>query len=75
MGGATGGTFGPEAKAPDNTVHQGKNDIFITAFEVDSGNIVWTRQFGTTGFDSVQSVAIDEQVVMAVHSPFYCFTL
>ncbi len=66
MGGATGGTFGSEAKAPNNTVHQGDKDIFITNFEADSGNIVWTRQFGTTGFDSVQCIATDKQVV----SPF-----
>ena len=33
------------------------NDAFLRSYDRD-GNVLWTRQFGTTGNDTVRSVAI-----------------
>ena len=46
--GRTGGTLG------DTT--EGGEDAFLRAYDAD-GNVRWTRQFGTSTFDSAQAVA------------------
>ncbi len=72
MGGSTSGTFRSEAKDSNHTKHLDDKDMFITSFQADSGSIVWTRVFGSKGFDSVQRLATDQQVI---HSLFRLFLL
>jgi hypothetical protein len=49
--GAVGGTL------PGQT-NQGLTDAFVRAYSA-SGTVLWTRQFGTTGFDEAAAVTID----------------
>ncbi len=51
-----------QAKALNDNVSHGDEDGFITGFEAESGNIIWTRQFGTSGFDSVHDLGTDKEV-------------
>jgi uncharacterized protein (TIGR03437 family) len=48
--GRTGGAMAPPA--------QGGTDVFVRKYDA-SGNVVWTRQLGTTGADYGNAVAVD----------------
>jgi len=45
--------------ALDNSVHLGETDAFIMQFDGDTGATLWTRQFGTIGYDRAFGIAID----------------
>lgn len=51
VGGATRGTMAGQSTA-------GGQDGFVSKLD-DAGNVVWTKQFGTTGVDVARSVAVD----------------
>ena len=50
---------------PDQTYSGGSGDSFIRKFDHD-GNEIWTRQFGTTGWDETTSLSIDTSGIYAV---------
>jgi hypothetical protein len=45
--------------ALDNSVHLGETDAFIMQLDGNTGARLWTRQFGTNGYDRAFGVAID----------------
>ena len=45
--------------ALDNIVHLGETDAFIMQFDGNTGAKLWTRQFGTIGYDRAFGIAID----------------
>ena len=51
VGGRTFGTLPGETSA-------GESDLFVRAYD-DSGNVLWTRQFGAAGNDDLAGLAID----------------
>lgn len=50
----TGSTWG---KFKHN-IYSGNSDLFLTKFD-SKGKLLWTRQFGTAGFDNAWGIAID----------------
>jgi Beta-propeller repeat len=50
--------FDPSAVGTTNLVSLGNNDIFITKFNA-SGNFVWAKGIGNTGFDRGNSIKTD----------------
>ena len=45
--------------ALDNSVHLGETDAFIMQLDGNTGARLWTRQFGTIGYDRAFGIAID----------------
>lgn len=45
--------------ALDNSVHLGETDAFIIQLDGNTGARLWTRQFGTIGYDRAFGIAID----------------
>jgi len=45
--------------ALDNSVHLGETDAFIMQLDGNTGASLWTRQFGTIGYDRAFGIAID----------------
>jgi len=43
----------------NNSVHLGETDAFIMQFDGNTGASLWTRQFGTPGYDRAFGIAID----------------
>ena len=43
----------------DNSVHLGETDAFIMQLDGNTGASLWTRQFGTIGYDRAFGIAID----------------
>jgi len=50
---------GYSSVALDNNVHLGETDAFIMQLDGNTGARLWTRQFGTIGYDRAFGVAID----------------
>jgi hypothetical protein len=46
-----------EGRLPNQT-HRGGTDAFVRAFDA-SGNVLWTRQFGTRRYDAAYETAVD----------------
>ena len=47
---------------PGGPANQGGDDAFLRKYDLD-GNILWTQQYGTGGFDSLQAVAVRDSDV------------
>jgi len=45
--------------AMDNNVHLGETDAFLMQLDGNTGARLWTRQFGTIGYDRAFGIAID----------------
>jgi hypothetical protein len=50
---------GSTSVALDNSVHMGETDAFIMQLDGNTGARLWTRQFGTIGYDRAFGIAID----------------
>ncbi len=50
---------GMAGEALPGQTSEGSADAFIRKYDTD-GSVLWTRQFGTSGFDSIATLAVDE---------------
>ena len=58
LAGSTSGTL-PDASGTSANANAGLHDAFLTKYSADGSTAVWTRQWGTAGFDTANSVAVD----------------
>jgi hypothetical protein len=56
-----GSTYG----AFPGQTHLGEADVFVRKYDAD-GTVIWTQEFGTTGVDWAEAVAIDHEGAVAV---------
>lgn len=60
IAGQTTGTL-PSGSLPANTDAGGKSDAFLARYDRQTGTLQWVKQFGSSGLDEGQAIAVDSQ--------------